>query len=229
MTPTKIALYILLYCLLTVAFLLVITAVIILAVTIKIGSLMLADKILYPIIILGDFLQTLDVIELLNILIFAIIGMGFGLGTGFLPKQHGRQISAALLIITVPLILIITPLFRYDRWLEELGNNEKMNPAITRNYADNFFKKKVGFADFFGYYLYTAKFPILPTNKAQLNTLEKVDKKINSQVVQYSGIPPTLVSWATTISTWLLRLFYIAIAITATVSHFHSGLRIVKR
>ena len=63
---------------------------------IKFVALMLADKILYTIFIIGDLLRGIEVIELLNILVFAFVGMGFGLATRLLKPEYGRQVSAIL-------------------------------------------------------------------------------------------------------------------------------------
>ena len=65
----------------------------------KIISVKLAENFLYKLIIFGDFLRGIEIVELFNIVAFAVIGMSFGLATVFLPKYLGRYVSTILLII----------------------------------------------------------------------------------------------------------------------------------
>ncbi|NJS09088.1 MAG: hypothetical protein HC789_01265 [Microcoleus sp. CSU_2_2] len=196
------------------------------SVTIKIAALLLADRILYTILIIGDLLRGIEIIELLNILVFAFIGMGFGVAAILLPLQYGRKISAALLIVVVPLVFMSTPIFRYNLWLEKVGENDNLIPSETANLTNSFLNKKVGFQGFLGYYLYTAQFPVIPTKQSEMKDLDSFEKKVNSRFVQLTGVAPTIVSWAMLVCFWLIRFFYFSIAVIATIAHFRDGIRI---
>ncbi|MGE5659605.1 MAG: hypothetical protein ACM37W_23670 [Actinomycetota bacterium] len=200
-----------------------------LAIAIKYLAIPLADKFLYTIIILGLLLKGIEIIELLNILVFSIVGMGFGVATVLLPTQIGRQVSAALLITIVPFIFFITPIVRYNNWIETIGVNESIPPMQAEALTNSFLKRKVGIPGFMGFYLYTAQFPVLPTKQTEMNDRERLEKSVNSKFVQLTGIPPTVVSWTMAICFWCIRIFYFAIAAIATIAHFREGLRIVKR
>ncbi|MFB8798757.1 MAG: hypothetical protein U7126_32040 [Microcoleus sp.] len=199
------------------------------SVLIKFVALMLADKILYTILILGDLLRGIEIIELLNILIFAFIGMGFGLATRLLKPQYGRQVSAILLIAIVPLVFMSTPIIRYNHWLEKVEELDKLSPAETTTLTDSFLKKQVGMQGFLGYYFYTGQFPVIPTNQSEMKDLDRFEKKVNSRFVQLTGLAPTIVSWSMLICFWLIRIFYFSIAVIATIVHFRQGIAIARR
>jgi len=199
------------------------------SVLIKFVALMLADKILYTILILGDLLRGIEIIELLNILIFAFIGMGFGLATRLLKPQYGRQVSAFLLIAIVPLVFMSTPIIRYNHWLEKVEELDKLSPAETTTLTNSFLKKQVGMQGFIGYYFYTGQFPVIPTNQSEMKDLDRFEKKVNSRFVQLTGLAPTIVSWSMLICFWLIRIFYFSIAVIATIVHFRQGIAIARR
>ncbi|MGB8689860.1 MAG: hypothetical protein WCD53_21345 [Microcoleus sp.] len=199
------------------------------SVLIKFVALMLADKILYTILILGDLLRGIEIIELLNILIFAFIGMGFGLATRLLKPQYGRQVSAFLLIAIVPLVFMSTPIIRYNHWLEKVEELDKLSPAETTKLTNSFLKKQVGMQGFLGYYFYTGQFPVIPTNQSEMKDLDRFEKKVNSRFVQLTGLAPTIVSWSMLICFWLIRIFYFSIAVIATIVHFRQGIAIARR
>lgn len=199
------------------------------SVMIKFVALMLADKILYTILILGDLLRGIEIIELLNILIFAFIGMGFGLATRLLKPQYGRQVSAFLLIAIVPLVFMSTPIIRYNHWLEKVEELDKLSPTETITLTNSFLKKQVGMQGFIGYYFYTGQFPVIPANQSEMKDLDRFEKKVNSRFVQLTGLAPTIVSWSMLICFWLIRIFYFSIAVIATIVHFRQGVAIARR
>jgi len=199
------------------------------SVLIKFVALMLADKILYTILILGDLLRGIEIIELLNILVFAFIGMGFGLATRLLKPQYGRQVSAFLLIAIVPLVFMSTPIIRYNHWLETVEELDKLSPAETTTLTNSFLKKQVGMQGFIGYYFYTGQFPVIPANQSEMKDLDRFEKKVNSRFVQLTGLAPTIVSWSMLICFWLIRIFYFSIAVIATIVHFRQGIAIARR
>ncbi|WP_341738875.1 hypothetical protein [Microcoleus sp. CAWBG640] len=199
------------------------------SVLIKFVALMLADKILYTIFIIGDLLRGIEVIELLNILVFAFIGMGFGLATRLLKPEYCRQVSAILLILIVPFVFMSTPIIRYNSWLDKVEESENLSPDEATKITNLFLKKQIGVPGFFGYYLYTGQFPVIPTTQSQMKDLDSFEKKVNSRFVQLTGAAPTIVSWSMLICFWLIRIFYFCIAVIATIAHFRQGVVIARR
>ena len=199
------------------------------SILIKFSALVLADRVLYTILIIGDLLRGIEIIELLNILVFAFIGMGFGVATKLLPPKYARKISAALLIPIVPLVFMSTPAIRYNSWLEKVGESDNLLPAETATLTNSFLNRKVGVQGFLGYYVYTGQFPVIPTKQSAMKDLDSFEKKVNSKFVQFTGVAPTIVSWSMRVCFWLIRIFYFCIAVIATIAHFREGVRIAGR
>ncbi|MDE5067914.1 MAG: hypothetical protein O4861_24410 [Trichodesmium sp. St16_bin4-tuft] len=154
--------------------------------------------------------------------------MGFGLATVFLPKYLGRYVSTILLVILVPIIFITTQIVRYDIWVEQVAENEKLSFNQAELLIDSFLNKRVGKDGIYGFYLYTAKFPVLPDKKVQINNLDRLEKSINSKFVRLIGVPPGVIYWTMSLCFWVIRIFYFVIAVVTTIFHFREGLRIVK-
>ncbi|MEG4227437.1 hypothetical protein QUA35_22410 [Microcoleus sp. N9_B2] len=220
---------ILLYVLGGIGYVAIVATIVGVSMLIKWAALLLADKLLYTILIIGDLLRGIEIIELLNILIFAFIGMGVGVATNLLHPKYGRKISAALLIVIVPLVFMITPAIRYNSWLEKVGESDKLSPPQTATLTNSFLNRKVGLPGFIGYYVYTGQFPVIPTKQSEMKDLDSFEKKVNSRFVQFTGIAPTIVSWSMRVCFWLIRIFYFSIAVIATIAHFREGVRIARR
>ena len=194
----------------------------------KIISVKLADKFLYNLILFGDFLRGIEIVELFNIIIFAVVGMGFGLVTIFLPKYLGRYVSTILLIIFVPIIFLTTQIVRYDIWVEQVAENEKLSFNQAELIINSFLSQRVGNNGIYGFYLYTAEFPVLPDRKVEINNLDRLEKSLNSKFVRLIGVPPGVIYWTMSLCFWVIRIFYFVIAVVTTIFHFREGLRIVK-
>ncbi|MGK7919315.1 MAG: hypothetical protein AB4080_04835 [Trichodesmium sp.] len=194
----------------------------------KIISVKLADKFLYSLIVFGDFLRGIEIVELFNIVAFAVVGMGFGLATIFLPKYLGRYVSTILLIILVPIIFITTQMVRYDIWVEQVAENDNLSFNQAELITNSFLNQRVGNDGIYGFYLYTGQFPILPVQKVEMNNVERLEKSVNSKFVRLIGVPPGVIYWAMSLCFWVIRIFYFVVAVVTTIVHFREGLRIVK-
>ncbi|MEB3885196.1 hypothetical protein [Lyngbya sp. CCY1209] len=199
------------------------------AIVAKVLALQLAHHFVYPIFVFGDLLRGLEIIELLNLLVFAILGMGFGLATALLPTVDSRKISAAFLVILVPVILAIPQIFKYNLWVQDIAREDQIVPDQATAIADSFLERRIGHDGVFGFYLYTGQFPMIPTKQSQMEDLEKLEKQVNSKFVKVSGIPPTIVNWLMGICFWGIRLFYFCVAAITTAAHFKDGVKLVGR
>jgi len=199
------------------------------AITAKVVAVEIGDRLLYSIIIFGDLLRGIEIVELFNIVVFAVVGMGFGLAAGFLPSNIGRKLSAGFLIVFVPIIFMTTQLVRYDIWLNEVANNENIPLERAATIANDFLENRVGQDGIIGFYVYTGQFPILPTKKTQMKGLDSLEKNANSKFVQVTGIPPGIISFTMSLCFWSIRGFYFLVAAVTTIGHFREGVKIAKR
>ena len=160
---------------------------------------------------------------------FAIVGMGLGLATGLLPTQDARKISTVFLIILIPIILAVPQIVKYNLWVGDIANDDKLAVPQAKTVADSFLKRRINQDGVFGFYLYTGQFPMVPTRQVQMQELERLEKQINSKFVRVSGIPPTLITIIMGICFWGIRIFYFSIAVITAIAHYREGLRIVAK
>ena len=199
------------------------------AATLKVIALVLAHNFIYPIFVFGDLLRGLELINLLNLLVFAVVGMGLGLATALLPVDSGKKISTGFLIIVIPVIIAIPQFVKYDLWINDIIIDDNISKPQAQEVANSFLERRVNSEGVFGFYLYTGQFPMIPTRTSQMEDLEKLEKQVNSKFVKFSGIPPTFINIIMGICFWGIRLFYFGIAVITSISHFKEGLKIVGR
>ena len=191
----------------------------------KILSIWLADKYLYSIALIGDILRSVEIIDLANIVLFAILGMAFGLASILLPKKLRLKISAILLIPIVPIIFNITSIIRYRQWIEAVEVQEKISPAEAKGLTNAFLTSQVGKKGFWGFYLYTAEYPMLPKTKIEMREMKKIDDKLKLGLIKIVGDQFSwLVKLMFALAGWLIKLFYFTISLIATISHFKYGM-----
>jgi hypothetical protein len=204
-----------------------------LAVSIKMVSNAIAQDFFYKIIIIGDVFETLELVEFVNILVFAILGMGFGLATVLLPQNVRLQTSAVLLTILLPLVFSTNAIIQYNSWIEDVAVQEKISYDQAEQLTNSFLGDRVELNGFLGFYLYTAQVPILPLNQAEMKGAIELEKKVKSTFLSFNRIvkiKPEIVTGFLASSRWMIRFFYFSLAIATTVNHFQAGCQeLVKR
>lgn len=210
----------------TVLYVIIAVFLIVTTASIKILSSLIAEQLLYKIIIIGDVFSTLEIVEFVNVLVFAILGMGFGLASAFLPKISRYKTSALLLIILVPLIFSASAMVKYNFWIEDVAAHEKISYSQAETLTNSFLNKRVGINGFLGFYVYSAQFPVLPTNQAEIEGSEKLEKQVKTNFMTINKlirIKPEIITGFLATSKWLIRIFYFSIAAFTTVNHFKTG------
>jgi CBS domain containing-hemolysin-like protein len=104
----------------------------------KFVSELIGNEIVYKIPLLGDLLLSIEIIELLNILVFAILGIGFGVASIFLPRTFANRVSFTVLLILVPLIYSTSILFKYHTWVQNFSINENISYEQAEKMTNTF-------------------------------------------------------------------------------------------
>ncbi|MCD8489051.1 hypothetical protein QPK87_08125 [Kamptonema cortianum] len=203
----------------------IIFAVIALVIMLKRLLIFVSDEYIYPIPLLGDLLRGIEIVELSNIILFAVLGLGFGMACGVLPRHLGRKVSLFLLIPIVPILFNITGLVRYREWLREVGAQESLLPAEVQSITNDFLHSRVGKKGYLGFYLFTAQYPVIPTNQQQMEEMQNVDNRVKARFNRMVGSQAWIVNFIFAAQGWILRLFYFAIAAIATIFHFQEGVK----
>lgn len=205
-------------------------AVVAIALIVKFLSILLGDEIVYQIPLIGDAFLSLEIMEILNILVFGILGMGFGLATVLLPRYFSNRVSFYTLVLLVPLIFSTSTIFRYYNWVQEFAFRENISYEQSRRITNTFLKNQTGDRQgFVGFYFYTAQFPSLPYKEKEMILLDELEQKSKDRFSRFTGLDEKMVSYLFAGRGWGLRFFYLFLSIFVAIVNFQIGIKQVKR
>jgi hypothetical protein len=200
-----------------------------LAVSIKWVAIELAEIYLYSIQLLGDMFRAIQIVEILNIMVFAIFGMGFGAATALLPPGRARYASTILLIILVPLIATTSYIYGYYQWVDQVAIQQKISYQQAAEITDSFLMKRAGNKGFLGFYLHTADYPQLPTRSDQMENSANEKEEVASRFAGLAKLNPKRMGEIFAIAGWFIRGFYFLVAAVVTAVHYREGLTEISR
>jgi hypothetical protein len=183
-----------------------------------------AETYLHPIPILGGWLKSLEIVELVNIIIFAILGFGLGGASQFLPSKTPFILKSLVLIIAIPIVFLSSYWLRQTLWLNHLAaqSNQPVNQiAMLANQA---IARETGSEGFWGYFKLTTKMPILPATVEEVERMVEDQKWFRSELTRFSGIEPGVFSMIFDGAGWGIRLFHMVLATLTGVIYFFKGL-----
>ncbi|MFB2934040.1 hypothetical protein ACE1B6_02060 [Aerosakkonemataceae cyanobacterium BLCC-F154] len=210
----------------------VICSLVFFTVSLKLIANFIGEELIYNIMIIGEFIAILQIVEFANVIIFAVLGMGFGLASVILPKVCQLKTSAVLLIILVPLIFSITPFLKYNTWLTEIADNENITYQQAQAISNSFLKSRVNLEGFFGFYSYSAQFPILPRTKKEMVLAVNLEKKVRSEITSLTkkaNLSQQSISILLAAGNWTIRFFYFSLSVFTTIAHFHIGRQTIEK
>lgn len=192
----------------------------------KIATSFVCEELIYNILFIGDLFTILDIGEFVNVIVFAILGMGFGLASVLLPKYAQIKTSALLLIILLPLLFSTSAFVKYTFWIEDFAAQQNITIQQAETITNSFLKERVNLKGFLGFYHYTSQFPILPTRQKEMMIAEEMEKKVKSSfliLTKITTLKPEIITFLLTCGSWTIRFFYFSLSAFTTVYHFHLG------
>ncbi|MEB3251759.1 MAG: hypothetical protein VKO01_06450 [Cyanobacteriota bacterium] len=184
----------------------------------------LAEAFLYPLPFLGGWLKSLEIIEFINIPLFALLGLGLGAACQWLPAKTPLPAKALALVLSLPLLFFSSYALRYHLWLHRLTAEADLPRQEVRAMADIALQRESGHRGFWGYYITTTSMPILPQSGAELQRMTEDQKWFRSELTHFSGIEPGVFSLVFNGAGWGIRLFYMGLAFITGTIYFLKGL-----
>ena len=210
-------------------FALLTTVLVFLAASLRVVVIFLAEKFVYPIALVGDFLRGIDIVEILSILVFAIVGTSVGAGAILLPKRARHFLSATLLICLVPLIFSVGPAVKYEVWLQNFSANDRLSRLEAESLTNAFLQQRVESKGALGFYFYTARFPVVPIQKSDIPHVDRVVETLTGQVANVSGLSSIQVLSFFSACVWSIRAFYFFLFSVTTGIHFQKGIQLLSK
>lgn len=183
-----------------------------------------AEVYLHPIPILGGWLKSLEIVELVNIILFALLGLGLGGATLYLPVKTPLVIKAIALIITIPLLFFSSYWLRQTLWLNHLAAESNQPVEQVTALANQAIQRESGSEGFWGYFKVTTKMPILPASVAELERMAEDQQWFRSELTRFSGIEPGVFSMIFDGAGWGIRIFHMALATLTGIIYFFKGI-----
>lgn len=183
-----------------------------------------AERYMAPIPWLGGMLQTLELPELINIPVFAILGVGLGASSRYLPTTWPATLKGVILLVMVPLVFSSSYLMRQHLWVTQVANQGNLTYGEAQELTNQLLQAQTGNSGFLGFFSYTTHTPILPTNVLNVEQLGEEDRWFRSELTRFSGIEPGLFSLVFDGVGWGIRILYMLLTGVTALIYFVKGL-----
>lgn len=178
---------------------------------------------LYALPIIGGFLQSLELVELSNFVVFPMLGFGIGIATVLLPQRLRQRVGALMLLGLTPLILSTSYITRHHLWVEQVANQTNIPADQAQDVTNTFLEAKANHAGLWGYYLYTASVPLLPHEAAEMQQLDESEERVRNELNYFSGLESDALERLFDAVGWGIRGFYILVSLLLVSVYFYKG------
>lgn len=201
------------------------TALLIIAIVVLRGAIAwVGESFIYTLPILGGLLKSLELVEITNIVVFAILGVCLGAFTQWLPVRWGLAPKVIPLILSIPLVFLTGYGVRHHIWVQQVSVESELLPVQAKQFTDSLLEQATGNRGLWGFFKYTIQAPILPTDLSTLKTVDDDDKWFRSELTRYSGLEPGIFTLLFQMTGWGIRLFHTALAVITASLYFTKGL-----
>jgi hypothetical protein len=181
------------------------------------------DTYVYSLPLLGGLLESLELVEVSNVLILALLGVGLGAATRWLAKPVRGWQRLVLLGVAVPIVFLSSYWVRQYLWIQEVAIASEIPPTQAEQVTDRLLQEATGHEGLLGFFVYTVRTPLLPTELSSLKSLDEDDQWFRSELTRHSGVEPGLFSLIFQVAGWGIRLFYIGLALITATIYFSRG------
>ena len=183
-----------------------------------------SEAVVYGLPLMGGLLKSLELMEVTNVIVFAILGVSLGAFTLWLPRQWSLWPKLLPLLVSVPLVFMSGYAMRYHLWMQEVAVESELLPTQAELVTDTLLRQATGNGGLIGFFRYTVQVPILPTNLRALQNIDQDDKWFRSELTRFSGLEPGLFTRIFMLTGWGIRLFYTLLAVITAGLYFTKGL-----
>ena len=181
------------------------------------------DTYVYSLPFLGGLLESLELVEVSNVVVLALLGVGLGAATRWLVKPMRGWQRVVLLGVAVPMVFLSSYWVRQYLWIQEVAIASEIQPTRAEQVTDRLLQEATGHEGLLGFFVYTVRTPLLPTELSSLKSLDEDDQWFRSELTRHSGVEPGLFSLIFQVAGWGIRLFYIGLALITATIYFSRG------
>lgn len=185
----------------------------------------LTEAYVYSVPWVGGFLRSIELAEISNLLVFAILGAGIGSATFLLPSRWNQPAKMALLIVLSPFVFSASYLMQQHLWIQRVAAQTDSSYREARDLTNAFLEREQGSGGFFGFYPFSAEVAELPTQRDSLESegIRNPSRLLTEELSSYNDPRADLIAYVFARVGWLLRLMYMAIAAFTALIYYFRG------
>jgi len=178
---------------------------------------------LYSVPWIGGFLKSIEITEISNLLIFAILGVGIGATTFLLPRKWDHRAKLAFLFFVSPFVFCASYMMQQHLWIKQVATQSNISYRDAQELTNDYLEREVGSRGFFGFYPFSTQLAELPTRKDSLSAQESLNPNelLAKELASYNDPRADLAAYWFKRIGWLIRFMYMTIAgLTGLIYYF---------
>ncbi|MEL6901115.1 MAG: hypothetical protein AAFP07_09215 [Cyanobacteria bacterium J06606_4] len=185
----------------------------------------LANTYLYSVPWIGGFLKSIELTELSNLVVFAILGAGIGSATLLLPQRWDHRAKIGFLALVSPFVFSGSYLMRQHLWIQEVAARANISYPEARDITNAYLEREVGSGGFFGFYPFSTQLAELPVRRETLESLQAANPNdlLTDELAGYDDPRADFAAFVFQRVGWLIRLMYMAIAVLVGLIYYFKG------
>ncbi|MGB3297909.1 MAG: hypothetical protein WBA76_06535 [Phormidesmis sp.] len=185
----------------------------------------LAEAYLYAIPWIGGFLRSIELAEISNLLVFALLGSGIGAATLYLPNRWNTWAKMALLLVVSPFVFSASYMMQQHLWIQKVATRADIPYSEARDLTNRFLKRESGSGGFFGFYPFSTEVAELPTQRQNLESAQQGNPSelLAQELSSYKDPRADAVAYVFKRVGWLVRLMYMTIAALTGLIYYFKG------
>ncbi|MEL7143449.1 MAG: hypothetical protein AAFY33_04765 [Cyanobacteria bacterium J06643_4] len=182
----------------------------------------LMDVYVYSVPWVGGFLRSIELVELSNLIVFAILGASLGAATLLLPRRWDHRAKLALLAAVSPLVFCGSYMMQQHLWIKRVAAQSNIDYSDARSITNAYLNREVGSGGFFGFFPLSTQLSELPTRRDSLESARSINPT-EALTQELSDLDDPRADFAAIVFErvgWLVRFMYIAIAGFTGLIHY---------
>ncbi|MGB3293453.1 MAG: hypothetical protein WBB01_10740 [Phormidesmis sp.] len=185
----------------------------------------LAEWYVYSIPWVGGFLRSIELVEISNLVVFAILGVGIGSATFLLAREWNQPAKMSLLIVLSPFVFSASYLMQQHLWIQRVAAQTDSSYSEARDLTNAFLEREEGTGGFFGFYPFSTEVAELPTQRDILESegIRNPSRLLTEELASYNDPRADIIAYVFERVGWLMRLMYMAIAAFTALVYYFKG------
>ena len=185
----------------------------------------LTDTYLYDMPWIGGFLKSIEIAEISNLLVFAVLGAGIGAATSLVPNRWTHWLKMSVLVALGPFVFCASYLMQQHLWIQKVAERADISTAEAKTITNNFLKAEVGKGGFWGFYPLSTQISELPTLRANLEAGKTTNPSdlLTKELASYGDPRADAAAYVFERVGWVVRFMYMTIAVLTALIYYFKG------